>query len=260
MFEDKEIIMLRRALYLSLLLGGIFVLPSAADQITLEPVMDAFVCDCVPGATNPMLGNQYLAQGRYSACYNRTFISWDLSSIPAGSTIEDAEFRIYCCQFYGSPSGQMVYYRVTEGWSETTVTYNNMPAFTTEGAIFISTWPTGGSWHTIDVTDFAAEWFAGTDNYGLYCHSTGSTSTSDCAYYSSRVTSPGYRPVLVVTFTPPAAFEQSTWGGLKTLGNDDSESCRSTTCECLMELPPPCPGPQEIGIEETAPVEPVLSR
>ena len=91
-----------------MLLSSVFTLRAAADQVSLEPSMDAFVCDCVPGTTNPMLGNQYLAQGRYSACYNRTFISWDLSSIPAGSTIDDAEFRIYCCQFYGAPSGQMV--------------------------------------------------------------------------------------------------------------------------------------------------------
>ncbi|MCK5116524.1 MAG: DNRLRE domain-containing protein [Candidatus Aegiribacteria sp.] len=242
--------MLNKVLFLTLLLSCIFVLPAAADQVTLEPDQDAFVCDCVPGVTNPMLGNEYLAQGRYSACYNRTFIMWDLSSIPAGSTIDDAEFRIYCCQFYGAPSGQMVYYRVLEAWSETTVTYLNMPAFTTDGAVFLSSWPTGGSWHTIDVTDFVAGWFTGTDNYGLYCHSTGSTSTSDCAYYSSRVSSPGYRPRLVVTYTPPSAFEQSTWGGLKTLGNNDSES-DECTCECFMELPPPCPATEETEITET---------
>ena len=242
--------MLKKVIFLSLLLCSIFNLPAAGDQVTLEPSLDAFVCDCVPGTTNPMLGSQYLAQGRYSACYNRTFIMWDLSSIPAGSTIDDAEFRIYCSQFYGSPSGQMAYYRVVEGWSETTVCYNNMPAFTTDGAIFSSSWPASGSWNTVDVTDFVTEWFAGTDNYGLYCHSTGSTSTSDCAYFSSRVSSPGYRPRLVVTFTPPAAFEQSTWGGLKTLGNDDSGS-DECSCECFMELPPPCPEQKEAKIKET---------
>ena len=158
---------MKRVFFILLLLSSIFVLPATADQVTLEPYMDAFVCDCVPGATNPMLGNQYLAQGRYSACYNRTFIMWDLSSIPAGSTIDDAEFRIYCSQFYGTPSGQMAYYRVTEAWSETTVCYSNMPAFTTDGALFTSSWPTAGSWHTMDVTDFVAEWYAGTDNHGL---------------------------------------------------------------------------------------------
>lgn len=206
---------MKRVLVISLLFSIMFVLPAAADQISLEPSQDAFVCDCVPGGTNPMLGSQYLAQGRYSACYNRTFIMWDLSSIPEGSTIDSAEFRIFCSQFYGAPSGEMVYYRVTEGWNETTVCYNNMPSYTTDGALFTSNWPSSGSWHTMDVTSFVAEWYAGTDNYGLYCHSTGCTSTSDCAYYSSRVSNQNYRPALIVTFTPPSALEGSTWGGLK---------------------------------------------
>jgi hypothetical protein len=207
--------MLKRVLSVTLLLGFVFVLPAAADEVTLIPSQDAFVCDCIPGATNPMLGNQYLAQGRYGACYNRTFIMWDLSSIPAGATIDDAEFRIYCSQFYGSPSGQMAYYRVTEAWNETTVCYANMPAFTTEGALFTSSWPTAGSWHSMDVTDFVAGWYAGTDNYGLYCHSTGVTSTCDCAFYSSRISPAIYRPKLVVTYTPESALEESTWGSLK---------------------------------------------
>ncbi len=205
----------KRVLFVSLLLSCMFVLPAAADQVSLEPSQDAFVCDCIPGATNPALGNQYLAQGRYSACYNRTFIMWDLSSIPAGSTIDDAEFRIYCAQFYGSPSGQLAYYRVTEAWNENTVCYNNMPAFTTEGAVFLSSWPTGGSWHTVDVTEFVAGWYEGTDNYGLYCHSVGCTSTCDCAFFSSRVANPSMRPKLVVTYTPESALEESTWGSLK---------------------------------------------
>jgi len=256
--------MLKRVLISSLLLSSIFAFSAEADQVVLEPCADAFVCDCVPGATNPMLGNQYLAQGRYSACYNRTFIMWDLSSIPAGSIIDDAEFRIYCCEFYGSVSGQMVYYRVTEGWNETTICYTNMPAFTTDGAIFLSSWPTAGSWHSIDVTSFTVEWFAGTDNYGLYCHSTGSTSTSDCAYYSSRVSNPSYRPRLVVTFTPPSDLEESTWGGLK-ITESDTENCDPHTtgcetddesvsdecgCECIMELPPPCPGLEETKLHK----------
>jgi len=205
-----------RFCFFTIMFASVFILPAGADQVSLVPEQDAFVCDCVPGVTNPMLGNQYLAQGRYSACYNRTFIMWDLSSIPAGSTIDGAEFQIYCCSFYGTASGQMQYYRVIEDWNETTVTYSNMPAFTTDGVVSLSSWPSASTWHAVDVTDFAAAWYSGTDNYGLYCHSSGSSSTSDCAYYSSRVGNPSYRPKLVVTFTPPAALENTTWGGLKT--------------------------------------------
>ncbi len=198
------------------LLTFVPLLQVSADQVTLEPSQDAFVCDCIPGATNPMLGNQYLAQGRYSACYNRTFIEWDLSSIPTGSIIDSAEFRIYCASFYGSPTGQMEYFCVIEDWNENTVTYNNRPDHTTNGAIFSSNWPTASTWNVVDVTTFVIDWFDGSlDNYGMLCHSSGSPSTSDCAYYSSRVSSSSYRPRLVVTFTPAGSLEPDTWGGLK---------------------------------------------
>lgn len=187
-----------------------------ADELVIEPSQDAFICDCMPSTTNPMLGAQYLAQGRYSACHNRTFIQWDLSSIPEGSTIEEVEFRIYCSAFYGSVSGQMAYYRVTETWSETTVTYNNMPSYTTEGALFTSNWPSSASWHSILITDFVIDWFDGTtDNYGLMCHSQGCTGTCDCAFYSSNVGNPAYRPRLVITYTPGTALEATTWADVK---------------------------------------------
>jgi hypothetical protein len=210
--------MLKTSLLCIVFINCLLVLPAAAEEITLEPSQDAFVCDCIPGATNPMLGNQYLAQGRYSACYNRSFIQWDLSSIPEGATIDDAEFRIFCATFYGSPSGQMAYYRVIEAWNENTVTYTNRPDHTTDGALFTSSWPGTSSWHVFDVTSFVALWFGGTvDNFGMLCHSTGCTSTSDCAFRSSNVGNPGYRPRLVITYTPPSSLDETTWGGVKVM-------------------------------------------
>jgi len=191
---------------------------TSADEVTLEPVKDAFVCDCMPGTTNPFAGNQYLAQGRITVCYHKSFIEWDLSSIPAGSTIDSAEFRIYCCQRSGGGSGQMVYYRLIEDWSETTVCYNNMPLYTEDGGIILPTWPAANSWHVVDVTDFVVDWFSGaTDNYGLHCGSQNTSAPNDAIYYSSRVSASSYRPRLVVTYTIPSSLEYSTWGNLKVI-------------------------------------------
>ncbi len=207
------------------------------DEITFEPSQDAFVCDCIPGATNPAMGNQYLAQGMYGSCYNRTFISWDLSVIPPGSTIDLVEFQIYCGQFYGSPMGQMGYYRLIEEWNENTVSYSNMPGHTTDGAILLSTWPTGGSWHIVDITDFATEWYEGVnDNYGIYCHTVGASSTSDCLFYSSRGPYPSFNPRLVVTFTPPSDLEGMTWCEIKAVSSEEEKPevpdrcCEGASC------------------------------
>ncbi len=192
------------------------ILQASAEVVVLMPCKDAFVCDCIPGANNPGLGNQYLGQGRIGNCYHRTFIQWDLSDIPDGATIDSAVYRIYCGQLNGSPSGEMAYYRVIEDWSETTVNYANMPDHTEDGAIFTTDWPSTGTWKSVDITDSVVDWFAGVlDNYGLYCHSRNCTSTSDCIYYSSRGPYTSYRPRLIVTYTDPTALDNVTWGGLK---------------------------------------------
>ncbi len=189
---------------------------ASADEILIEPNRDAFVCDCDPGATNPFAGNQFLAQGRISSCFHRTYISWDLSDIPAGSTIESAEFRIYCAQRDGAASGDMLYFRVTEDWNENTVTFGNRPSHTEEGVVILSDWPVANSWHSVDVTDFTLDWFSGeTDNYGLYCHSQYCTGMNDCLFYSSRVSVPAYRPKLVVNYTTSASLDPVTWGEVK---------------------------------------------
>ncbi len=211
----KEVLMIRNSSLMVILLTLMPIMLASADVVTLEPIKDAFVCDCMPGVTNPYAGNQYLAQGQVTACYHKTFIEWDLSSIPAGATIDSAEFRIYCIQMSGGGSGQMVYYRVIEDWSETTVCYNNMPDYTEDGGIILPTWPSTSSWHSVDVTDFVIGWFSETtDNYGLHCGSQNTSSTKDAIYASSRV-SATFRPRLVVTYTTSSALETSTWGNLK---------------------------------------------
>ncbi|MBD3277011.1 MAG: DNRLRE domain-containing protein [Candidatus Aegiribacteria sp.] len=214
---------------------------AVGEEVQLEPQQDAFVCDCIPNATNPMLGIQYLAQGRYSACHNRSFLQWDLSSIPDSATIESAEFRVYCASFYGSVSGEMCFYLLTEDWDETTVTYMNMPAYTDSAAIYSSDWPSGGTWLTLDVTDFVEAWYSESiDNYGMYCHSRSCTSTCDCAYYSSNVSNPSYRPSLTVYYSIPSSLDRSTWGEIKVNPEIDC-GCAGDCPE--MPLPPQCPDP-----------------
>jgi len=190
-------------------------LSALATEVSLEPLKDACVCDCAPGANNP-IGPEYLGQGRYSNCYTRTFIQWDMNEIPDGATIDSAIFRIYVGQFYGSPSGEMAYYRVIEDWNENTITYLNMPDYTDTGAVFLSNWPGSGTWHTIDVTDSVVAWYDSTiDNYGLYCHSRNSTSTSDCMYASSRYPTHSLRPELVVNYSGGSEVQEETWGSIK---------------------------------------------
>ena len=178
----------------------IFSVPAFADIVPLPPVKDACVCDCQPGVTNP-IGPEWLGQGQYGVCYNSLFIQFDLSGLDPGETINSAELQLYCAAFHGTVSGDMLYSRITEDWNQNTVKFTDQPAYTTDGQV-VTGWPSAGTWHSVDVTDFVTAWYDGTeDNYGIIGHSRNTTSTCDCQIPSSRYSGTTYDPRLVVDYT-----------------------------------------------------------
>jgi hypothetical protein len=71
----------------------------------------------------------------------RVLLDFDLSAIPAGAVVNSATLNL----FYNPTSGfnneqqsganEGAIYRITNSWSENTVTWNNQPAYTTAGAV-----------------------------------------------------------------------------------------------------------------------------
>jgi hypothetical protein len=165
--------------------------------------------------TNPNGGPNFLYHGQYGSCYDRTLIQWDLSQIPAGATIVSAEMRLWCEAFYGTQSGAPVYYLIEESWDENTVTYNTQPAWSA-AVTAAGSWPDTGEWHVVDVTDFVQAWWSGAEeNYGIYCHSDGTTGTCVPGFYSSNWADESLRPGLDVVYWPQE-LEQGSWGSIKT--------------------------------------------
>jgi hypothetical protein len=191
---------------------------SFAAEVELAPVQDAYICDCSPDETNPNGGPNFLYQGQYGSCFDRSLIRWDLSGLEEDLTIISAELHLYCEAFYGSVSGEMRYYRITETWDEGTVTYNTQPDYS-DDVQATADWPTPAGWHVVDVTDFVEGWYSGDiDNYGLYCHCDGTTGTCVAGFYSKDYPVEEQRPKLVITYTA-ADVEETTWGEIKTLGD-----------------------------------------
>ena len=186
-----------------------------ADELIITPSQDAYTCDCAPTTTNPNGGLYYLYQGPVWGCQVNLYIEWDISDLPEDIEIENAEMWLYCRSITGSVTGgNMVYYLITESWSETNVTYNTMPSYST-GVSQPSAWPGVQEWISIDVTEFVESWYTGTaENFGLFGHYLETVGNCCAGFYSSNYANESLRPYMVITFGE-VGLDSESWGEIK---------------------------------------------
>lgn len=180
----------------------------AADTLTVvfQSDKDAYVCDCEPNAVNPGGGEvTKLYQGPSftggHTCFDRSLIHWNISSLPQNITIESATIALKCTNSYGTPTGQMAFYRIIQSWNASTVTHNTAPQYTTDSAVFRS-WPSVGQSFSVDATEFVRFWYTQSDsNLGILGHSVNTGTGSGCiGYYSSRCSDVTQRPNLTIKY------------------------------------------------------------
>ena len=134
----------------------------------------------------------------------RTFVQFDVSSIPAGSTVSSATLTL-CATTVPSSTRTYDAHLVTSSWSEGSVTWNTQPSVagaatdsaTTPGSAACMTWTT-----TSDVQ----AWVDGTANNGwrISDSAEGNNQRRDAIYRSREDTAvPADRPNLTVVFTAP---------------------------------------------------------
>ena len=112
-------------------LSVVSVAPVFADTATLPVSADALVGSGGSGFYDPTRNNgtsTTLGVGRVSPGTVRTYISFDLSGLPAGATITSASLTFYTKQMScaGTTNGVGLSH-VQSTWAESTVTWNNMP-------------------------------------------------------------------------------------------------------------------------------------
>lgn len=146
----------------------------------------------------------------------RALLQFDLSSIPAGSTVVSAVLTLTA--FANRLSADtLAVHRVTQAWTEAGVTYNKYDGTTSWGtaggdydatadATFVAPATTGA---TVDVAiaSLVQEWVNGATNNGMIMKVETETGTSKGGQISSSDhATAGYRPKLVVTYTLPSGF------------------------------------------------------
>ena len=132
----------------------------------------------------------------------RSFVEFDVSSIPSGSTVNTATLTL-CAVSVPSSTRTIDLHRITASWVETTLTWNNQPGVA--GSVTDSaTTPGSPACMTWDVAADVQLWIDGTANEGWRAkdsvESQGTKYTTDFATKENGT--PADRPILDVNYTP----------------------------------------------------------
>ena len=191
---------------------------------------DSYVNVGSPTANNNGL-ERMAVTGYGSTNYQRGYVRFDLSGLPAGAPIVSAKLYLYAYDQAGSRGSSGFYglYPVTRSWTDSQVTWNNATtgtAWTTPGGDFgaseDATSPKQAPasvpcWYSFDVTARVQAWLAGSStNYGWVLKCTDESRSNQDRFYQSDTASAAFRPMLVISdvitedSTAPAAVANLT--------------------------------------------------
>ncbi len=150
---------------------------------TLMATKDSYVNSAAPDENYGSADN--LRAGRFLAIpsggYYRSFVAFDLSSLPADAIIVAATLELYQTS---AGNVSLAAQRLTADWAEASVTWNTMPAATATGEVV------GGlsdGWYRWNITAMVQQWRATpATNYGVQLLATGIIPTP---YYAHRFSS-----------------------------------------------------------------------
>lgn len=193
----------------------------AQSTITLQPGpagKDAEIFSCVPcGYSTRNFGNigdlcavSWTNNGNSSKI--RGLIQFDLSSIPTGSTINDARLSLYYnpntdegthFKYFGNNSALLQ--RITQNWNESTVTWNNQPTTTTQNQVVIpSSTSSTQDYPNINVTNLIRDMVNNpSTSFGMMLKLQYESHFRKLIFASGDYSVASKRPKLTVTYTPP---------------------------------------------------------
>lgn len=175
--------------------------PAAAATYTLSPTQDTDVRQNGGGTNNCGVCTQ-ISTRRHSTGEYRTLYQFDLSGIPSGQRLVSATLRVWVTS---AENSAVSIYRVTQTWSEGTLTWANSGGVSYNTTVMASFTPaSSGRYYDVDVTTLAALWRSGTANNGLIMRL--GTNNTLATFTSKEWGTASQRPQLVVVTDPPPSF------------------------------------------------------
>ncbi len=176
----------------------------APVTIQLTPVADAFVVRGCPSANYD--GDTLAVASQYGDpdCGQtaRSLLRFNLAALPPDQIIQSATLYAYLQS--GTPGSTTIrVYASLDGWSETTVNWNNRPS--PSAGFYDATLVGGSGWYSWNVTLLLLEWYKGNSpNYGLILMNANEASSEyNYRVFRSREHSVSTsRPFLRITYQP----------------------------------------------------------
>ena len=129
-----------------------------------------------------------------------SFISFDVSSIPASATVTSATLRL--CRTNGSGGARTHELRPAQSaWTESGLTWNTQPSLAPSGSATISV-PSSSGCVSSDVTSDIQAWVLSAANFGWRIVDTNEATAPQVDWATREDPSSSQRPSLNVTYTP----------------------------------------------------------
>ena len=185
--------------------------PDRVYPVTIDPtatwvgtseVRDSYVISGFPTTNFYSTSTVVMPSGSGTQGVHRTYIHiLNLKSELIGANISSASFDIY--ETGGGNSGKNVrVYRITEDWTNSTVTWNNKPDIASGFIDSIATNGTANHKMSYDVTSWVSNVVnESVHNYGLCLRNKTESGTTYSEFYGTRTGATSYRPKLTVVYT-----------------------------------------------------------
>jgi len=175
-----------------------------ADSVNLAPQADSYVRQDYSGSNYGT--STALCTDPRTSYVRRTWIRFDLSSIPAGAIITSAKLKLYYYGYGGTnPSGRTIecHHCTDDSWTESGIKWTNAPNSQCAGsATDLETVPASYGWMEWVVTSDVQSDFSGDKkvSWRLKDSAEGGSTNRRVNWASKEHTTAAWRPVLEVTY------------------------------------------------------------
>lgn len=180
---------------------------ASTQYIILQPDasgIDTGVESALPANNYALL--PFTGIGNSASTIVRTYIKFDLSSIPADARVVDADLRLYQYDDLGTDNFTIGLYKITSDWEESTIDWDPQPTSSTDAEITNNITVGAITWESWDIDTLVQGWLDGTiTNYGTVLKDTDESSVNTIAYFftSDYTTDATKRPKLEIDYYIP---------------------------------------------------------